>query len=118
MESRCQYARIESQSPNATCETRVVLGSLRYIAYGFLIALLAGPASADDPPPSVGMAQQLEQVVLPGSPLEVKPLEDRHDPFVLRIVNMYPHGSDHRYDFEYYASGARQLQLGELLATR
>ncbi|HBN77804.1 MAG TPA: hypothetical protein DD473_18740 [Planctomycetaceae bacterium] len=52
---------------------------------------------------TVGMTATLEQVVLPGSELIVRPLENRHDPFVLRIIETFGHGTDHRYDFDFYA---------------
>lgn len=52
---------------------------------------------------TVGMAKTLRDVVLPGSRLQVRGSSDRHDPFVLRIIDTYKHGSDHRYDLEYYA---------------
>lgn len=50
---------------------------------------------------SVGMTQQIQQIVLPGNPLVVKPL-DRNSPIVIRIVETFPHGSDTRYDLEFY----------------
>src|SRR5207248_6148738 len=44
----------------------------------------------------------IEQVVLPGSELEVKPLDDRKTSIVLRIQDVAPHGTAFRYDFVYY----------------
>ena len=52
---------------------------------------------------TVGMAAKLEALVLPGSELVAKEIEDRHQPFVLRIIDTYKHGTDHRYDMEFYA---------------
>jgi hypothetical protein len=49
------------------------------------------------------MPAAIDQLVLPGSELEVKPLDDRKAPFVLRIKAAYPHGSAFRYDMVYYA---------------
>jgi hypothetical protein len=49
------------------------------------------------------MPVRLAAIVLPGPELEVKPLEDRREPFVLRIAEVYPHGSARRYVFVYYA---------------
>jgi hypothetical protein len=40
---------------------------------------------------------------LPGSELEVKPLDDSRAPLVLRIENVYRHGPAYRYDLVYYA---------------
>jgi hypothetical protein len=72
------------------------------------IALFASHAAqADNPPPrstsTVGMPAKLEQLVLPGPELEVKPLEDRRAPVVVRITGVYPHGTAFRYDLVYYA---------------
>ncbi|WP_442481724.1 hypothetical protein [Aeoliella sp. SH292] len=52
---------------------------------------------------TVGVPATIEDHVLPGPELEVKPLADRDAPFVLRIVETYPHGESHRYTLEYYA---------------
>ncbi|MCB9891210.1 MAG: hypothetical protein H6833_06160 [Planctomycetes bacterium] len=51
---------------------------------------------------TVGISQTLREVKLPGSRLTPKPLEEGA-PLVVRILRTFPHGSDHRYDFEYYA---------------
>ncbi len=69
-----------------------------------LLAAHAGPPAeaASDAHLSVGMTGQIDQLVLPGSELEVRPLEDRRAPFVLRITDVYPHGSAFRYDLVYY----------------
>ena len=75
----------------------------------------ASHVDAETPPPTVGMPERIEQVVLPGPELEVRPLEDRHAPFVLRIVAVYPHGTDHRYDFEYYALEPGEYNLSDYL---
>ena len=48
------------------------------------------------------MPGKIDQLVLPGTELEVKPLEDRRAPLVLRIAEAYPHGSAFRYDLVYY----------------
>lgn len=70
-----------------------------------LLAAHAGPPAeaASDAHLSVGMTGQIDQLILPGSELEVRPLEDRRAPFVLRIKDVYPHGSAFRYDLVYYA---------------
>jgi hypothetical protein len=64
-------------------------------------------AQADSAPPrsisTVGMPAKIEQLVLPGPELEVKPLEDRRAPVVVRITGVYPHGTAFRYDLVYYA---------------
>ena len=51
---------------------------------------------------TVGMPARIDQLVLPGTELEVRPIDDRLAPIVVRIVNTYPHGSAFRYDIVYY----------------
>ncbi len=48
------------------------------------------------------MPARIEQRVLAGSELEVRPIDDRQAPIVLRILGVYPHGTAFRYDFVYY----------------
>lgn len=51
---------------------------------------------------TVGFSQRIEQLRLPGTELEAIPVEDREQPIVLRVVASFPHGTDFRYDLEYY----------------
>ncbi|HEX3450105.1 MAG TPA: hypothetical protein VHS97_17760 [Isosphaeraceae bacterium] len=60
---------------------------------------------------TVGMPARLEQLVLPGTELEAKPIEDRRTPVILRIVNSYPHGSAFRYDIVYYGLEPGEFDL-------
>ena len=60
---------------------------------------------------TVGMPAKIEQLVLPGTELEAKPIEDRRTPVVLRIVNSYPHGSAFRYDIVYYGLEPGEFDL-------
>lgn len=62
----------------------------------------------------VGMPARLEQIVLPGSELVVKAL-DSQGPVVLRIVESFPHGSDFRYDIEYYGLEPGEWNLSKYL---
>ena len=48
------------------------------------------------------MTGRFENLVLPGTELEAKPLADRKAPVVLRIIAVYPHGTAFRYDLEYF----------------
>jgi hypothetical protein len=89
----------------------------------FLVFLLAAAARGADEKPHkdslpknrpttlVGMRGRMSEVILPGPELEVRPLEDSQAPFVLRIVNVDPHGTAFRYDFEYYALEPRTYDL-------
>ena len=54
-------------------------------------------------PPTVGMQAQIENLVLPGSELEVVPATDRRAPLIVRIVRTAPHGTAFRYDITWYA---------------
>jgi len=63
----------------------------------------------------VGRTARIEQLVLPGSELEVKPQEDPRAPLVLRVVGTFRHGSDHRYDFEYYGLAPGEYNLADYL---
>lgn len=67
------------------------------------------------PTASVGRRILIEQQVLPGPELEVKPLRDRDAPLVLRIVDVYPHGTAFRYDLEAYALEPGQYDLRNYL---
>ena len=68
--------------------------------------------ASEEAAPTVGISTRLDQVVLSGTELEVKPLTDRGTPVVVRIVEVYPHGTSFRYDLEYYglAPGAYDLK--------
>jgi hypothetical protein len=48
------------------------------------------------------MPARIEQIVLPGTELEARPIDDRRAALVVRIVDAYPHGSAFRYDIVYY----------------
>jgi hypothetical protein len=67
---------------------------------------------------SVGMPGKIEQLVLPGPELVVKPLEDRRAAFVVRITDAYPHGSAFRYDLVYYALEPGEYDLRNYLRRR
>jgi hypothetical protein len=62
----------------------------------------------------VGRPARVEQIVLPGSELEVKPLAER-TPIVLRIIHVAPHGTAFRYDLEYYGLEAGTFDLKNYL---
>lgn len=64
---------------------------------------------------TVGMEGRLEQLVIPGGLLEVRPLVDRHEPLLLRIENAAPHGTDHRYDLAFSALEPGVYRLADYL---
>jgi hypothetical protein len=59
-------------------------------------------AAADGPKVRVGIPVKIENLVLAGTELEVKPLDDRRAKVVVRITNVQKHGTAHRYDLTYY----------------
>ena len=63
---------------------------------------------------TVGVSAQIEQIVLPGSELNSKP-QTKDSPIVLRIVDRFPHGSDFRYDLEYYGLESGSWNLSDFL---
>ncbi len=64
---------------------------------------------------TVGIAKRIDQIVVPGGKLQAKPLQDRHQAFVLRVIAVYPHGTDNRYDLEFYALEPGEYNLAEYL---
>lgn len=66
-------------------------------------AAALSPSNGSAAPPTVGMQARIENLVLPGSELEVVPATDRRAPLVVRIVRTAPHGTAFRYDITWYA---------------
>jgi hypothetical protein len=80
-----------------------------------LLVFVAGTLHAEDVRTStVGLPVRINQLVLPGTELEVKPPE-RRTPVVLRIVNVWPHGTAFRYDLEYYGLEPGTFDLKDYL---
>ena len=86
--------------------------------------LLAGATSAfafdakpktPDPSPSVGVVEQINDLVLPGTRLEAKPLVDRQAKVVLRLVDVAPHGNAFRYQMSYYGLEPGSYDLRDYL---
>src|SRR5438034_181222 len=81
-----------------------------------ILVLLAAAVDADDQREAkVGMTQRIDQIVLPGSELEAKPLGDRQAPVVLRIGSASPHGTAFRYDLVYYGLEPGKFDLKNYL---
>lgn len=80
-----------------------------------LIVSSISVASDSDPfKASVGMSQTIEEVILPGSELEVIPIQDQQ-PFVLRITEAFAHGTAFRYHFVYYGLEPGEYDLTNYL---
>jgi hypothetical protein len=80
-------------------------------------ALLLSAALFAQELPSVGMPARLQEVVLPGSELEVA-AGDSKAALVLRILRVSPHGSAFRYDFEYVGLEPGKFDLRDALRRR
>jgi hypothetical protein len=81
-----------------------------------LTALFPSAGRAEDRrETTVGMVARIDQIVLPGPELEVRPLNDRAKPVVLRILNTYPHGTAFRYDLAYYVLDPGTFDLKDYL---
>jgi hypothetical protein len=61
------------------------------------------------------MPARIEQLVLPGTELEVRPLDDRRAPVIVRMLASYPHGTAWRYDLEYYGLDPGTFDLKDFL---
>lgn len=78
------------------------IARIKSLHRGFLAAALLATSTTEGADPTVGMPATLSQVVIPGPELEVKPIEDLKTPLVVRILDVYPHGSAFRYDLTFY----------------
>jgi hypothetical protein len=91
----------------------VIPAALRTLVLG---ALLGAPALAQAPPapepqrPSVGMIGTFTNLVLPGSELEAVPA-DVASKVVVRVVDVRPHGTAHRYQLEFVGLEAGNYDL-------
>jgi hypothetical protein len=75
------------------------------------------PATSNNavPKSSVGVGAQINQIVIPGPELEAKPIDDRKSPMVVRVTGVFRHGTDYRYDLEYYGLEPGQFNLRDYL---
>lgn len=94
---------------------RARLPSALRLAVTLLLGVCAERAAAwqgAEATPTVGMPARIEQLVLPGTELEAKPREDRAAAMVVRLIDVYPHGTAFRYDIEYvgFEPGERDLR--------
>jgi hypothetical protein len=64
---------------------------------------------------AVGVAGRIEGLVLPGSELQVAPLNDRKLPIMLRVIEAWKHGDSYRYDLEFIGLEAGDFDLGDYL---
>jgi hypothetical protein len=67
---------------------------------------------------TVGIPARIDQIVLPGPELIAKPQTDARAPVVLRVVAAFRHGSDYRYDLEYYGLDPGTYDLRDYLVRK
>ena len=73
------------------------------------------PDQPDNPSnPSVGVSAQISDIILPGTKLTTKAIDDS-SPIVLRIENVRVHGTAHRYDFVYFGLEPGEYDLRDYL---
>lgn len=80
-------------------------------------ALATGaPSSTVQPPAGVGLTGLIEDLLLPGSELQVKPDPEGRSPVVVRMTAVRPHGTaGFRYDFSWFAYEAGPHDLSQYL---
>ena len=93
--------------------------ALLFVACLMLLTFI-GPANyAQTPFPethaTVGFQQTLFQIVVPGSELRAKPINDRDQPVIVRIIDTYSHGTDFRYDLEFRGLDSGEFNLADYL---
>ena len=60
------------------------------------------PGDAPLASPTTGMEGVVQDIILEGSLLEPKVLESTNTPIVLRVIQVFPHVDDFRYDLSFY----------------
>ena len=80
-------------------------------------ALTTGaPSSTAQPPAGVGLTGLIQDLLLPGSELQVKPDPEGRSPVVVRMTAVRPHGTaGFRYDFSWFAYEAGPHDLSQYL---
>ncbi len=90
---------------------------LRSLALAIIGIVLLGNANAqaqtNERRSTVGYPAKIESIIVPGPLLVAKPIGDRREPLILRILNTFPHGSGFRYDVEYYGLDPGQYNLAD-----
>ncbi|WP_435015410.1 hypothetical protein TA3x_002948 [Tundrisphaera sp. TA3] len=92
-----------------------MISSHRRFAFGLLVSLAWACPAPGSAAPSVGMPARIDQIVLPGTELEARPIEDRRAKVVVRVVDVYPHGTAFRYNLLYYGLEPGDYDLRDAL---
>ncbi len=75
----------------------------------------ASPRDDQEYSSTVGYPEQIRQLVIAGPELKVKPIENRKQPILVRLIETWAHGSDFRYDIEFTGLEPGTFDLGEYL---
>ena len=84
------------------------------LAYAGLAAQTA-PSPDQGATPSVGYPATLTGLILPAPRVVAQPIETRQQPLVVRILETYKHGTDFRYDIEFYGLEPGTFDVSEYL---
>lgn len=109
----------KSNRPTASVIRALPIGNLlmALLLVGGLAATAAGREATelDEHRSTVGYPGLIEQLVIDGPQLQAKPIDDRRQPIMLRILETFEHGSAYRYDLEYIGLEPGSYNLGNYL---
>lgn len=80
----------------------------------FSLCMTESTLAEEERSPTVGTAGFIEQIVLPGTELAGKPLE-QGDPIVVRVLRSFPHGDSFRYDIRFHGMEPGKFDLAQWL---
>ena len=80
----------------------------------FSLCMTESTLAEEERSPTVGTAGFVEQIVLPGTELAGKPLE-QGDPIVVRVLRSFPHGDSFRYDIRFHGMEPGKFNLAQWL---
>ncbi|MEM9411930.1 MAG: hypothetical protein AAGA30_12500 [Planctomycetota bacterium] len=64
--------------------------------------------------PTVGAEGRIDQIVLPGTELKGKPIQN-NSVMIVRVVNIFPHGDGFRYDLQFHGLESGSYDLADYL---
>ncbi len=95
----------------------MILRLMPAFVIGLILAVLgvSGVIADDVRSPTVGAPGRVEGVILSGSELIPRPIIDRRQPVVVRILNAFPHGDSFRYDIQFHGMEPGEYDLTDFL---
>ena len=67
---------------------------------------------------TVGYPKRISQLVIEGSEVIAKPISDKTQAMIVRIVETFPHAENFRYDIEYKSFEAGKYNIAEFLTRK